>query len=193
VLDFRYGNGATAGTFVVPAGASASGSTPGWRTNSATVAKYLNAGAPGGPTAAKVVVIKPGKLLKLTGKSAGDTPIDITAAGDPGPSGVTAVFTVNNGGETVRHCTAFTAAAGSTIIQKALAGGAGAKLTLKAGVPTACPPPPPSPLDHYVAYTLGAAGLPGPPSPSMTCSARPRRPSGSATSCSLPPTSTAAA
>src|SRR5262245_15014713 len=126
-LDLRYGNDATAGTFVVPAGASAAGSSPGWRTNTATVAKYVNGAAPGGPTGAKVVVIKPGKLLKLTGNSAGDTPIDITAAGDPGASGVTAVFTVRNGAETVRHCTAFTAVGGSTITYRTLSGGAGAK------------------------------------------------------------------
>jgi len=132
VFDLRYGNGATAGSFTLPAGAS--DGTSGWRTNRATVAKFVNRGAPSGPTSAKLGVIKPGKLLKLVGKSLGDSPIDVAGAGDPGASGVLTEFAVTNGGPTFRHCSAFTGCA-----YQPIAAGTGVKLVCRAGAPTACP------------------------------------------------------
>jgi hypothetical protein len=103
-FDFFYGSGSAGGSFVIPAGGS--NGTDGWKVNKATVAKYVNKAAPAGPTGAKVAVIKPGKLLKIVGKNLGDTPIDILSV-SPGVGGVDTVYTVNNGGDTNRHCTNF--------------------------------------------------------------------------------------
>lgn len=121
-LDVAYGNGSAAGAFVVPAG-----SASGWLANKATVAKYVNKAAPGGPTQAKVAVIKPGKLLKLVGKGLGDTPLDILGAGDPAGAVYTA-YCVTNGAEENCHCSTFTGC-----IYKSIAGGTGAKLVCKSG------------------------------------------------------------
>jgi len=120
-LDVSYDS--ASGVFLAPQGS-------GWLVNKPTVAKYVNKPAPvGGAT--KVSVIKPGKLLKLVAKSLGDSPIDISLA----PSGdVLAVYTVTNGAETNRHCTAF-----PTCTHKVIAGGTGYKLVCKNGVMAACP------------------------------------------------------
>jgi hypothetical protein len=124
-FDVVYGNGSAAGAFTLPAGAS--DGTAGWLVNKATVAKYVNKSAPGGPTQAKVAVIKPGKLLKLVGKGLGDEPLDILGAGDPaGP--VQTAYCVTNGAEEHCHCSEFTGCA-----WKSIAGGTGAKLVCKAG------------------------------------------------------------
>ena len=131
-FDVRYGNGATAGGFALPAGAS--DGTSGWLTNRPTVAKFVNRAAPGGPTSAKLSVIKPGKLLKLVGKSLGDSPLDVLGAGDPGPNGVSTEFAITNGGSTFRHCSHFTGCA-----FKPIGAGTGVKLVCSAGAPTACP------------------------------------------------------
>ena len=120
-LDVSYD--AANGTFLAPQGA-------GWLSNTASVAKYRNRTAPtGGST--KSAQIRPAKMLKLSAKSLGDTPIDISA---PPSAGVLAVYTVTNGAETNRHCTSFT-----LCTHKLLAGGTGYKLTCKEGVPAACP------------------------------------------------------
>jgi hypothetical protein len=126
-FDVAYGNGSAAGAFTLPAGASVNKS-PGWVVNKDTVAKYVNKEAPDGPTGGKVAVIKPGKLLKLVGKSLGDTPLDILGAGDPGVGGVETAYCVTNGGEEHCHCSAFTSCA-----WKEIAGGTGAKLVCKRG------------------------------------------------------------
>jgi hypothetical protein len=89
----------------------------------------VNKSAPGGPTEAKVVVIKPGKLLKLVGKGLGDTPLDILGAGDPGMGGVQTAYCVTNGLEKNCHCSEFTACA-----FKLIAGGTGAKLVCQEGI-----------------------------------------------------------
>src|SRR5262245_46544743 len=47
-----------------------------WLVNSTSVAKYVNKTAPTGGTV-KVSVIKPASLVKVVGKSLGDTPLDI--------------------------------------------------------------------------------------------------------------------
>jgi len=96
--------------------------------NKTQVAKYSNKAAPGGPTEARVAVIKPGKLIKLVGKSIGVTPLDILGAGDPAGSVFTA-YCVNNEGEQNCHCSEFTGCA-----HKGIAGGTGAKLVCKTGV-----------------------------------------------------------
>jgi hypothetical protein len=120
-LDVSYDS--ASGSFLAPQGSN-------WIINKSTVAKYVNKPAPTGG-ATKVAAIKPGKLLKLVAKSLGDTPIDISAA----PSGdVLAVFTVTNGAETDRHCTAF-----QNCTHRAIAAGTGWKLVCKVAGPAACP------------------------------------------------------
>jgi hypothetical protein len=131
-FDVAYGNGATRGSFAVPAGGH--DGNAGWRVNKGKVARFVNRAAPAGPTGARAAVIKPGKLLKIVGKSLGDVPIDVAGAGDPGAAGITTVYTVTNGGFARRHCTTFTSCE-----YKAVAAGAGAKLVCKAGVASACP------------------------------------------------------
>jgi hypothetical protein len=139
---FEYNDGRTGGrgVFVVPAGASLGSPTPGWLVNKASVAKYVNKAAPDGPTGVKVAAIKPQKLAKLVAKSLGDLPVDIFGAGDPGAAGITAVYTVRNDDVTTRMCTLFDVVSGSSTTYKLIAGGTGAKLVLKRGVPTTCPP-----------------------------------------------------
>jgi hypothetical protein len=127
-----YVNGLTSGRFTLPAGAASGGA--GWGVNTASVARFTNRAAPSGPTGAKVATIKPGRLLKIVGKSPGDTPIDIVAAGHPGGAGITTVFTVTNGRFVRRHCTGFTACD-----HRPIAAGTGAKLVCKPGVPVVCP------------------------------------------------------
>jgi hypothetical protein len=110
------------GAFVVPAG-------PNWKVNKATVAKYVNKDAPAGETEAKVVVVKPGKLLKLVGKGIGDEPLDLLANGAPSGSVFTA-FLVDNAGEQNDHCTEF-----QSCTFKEIAAGSGRKLVCKNGIP----------------------------------------------------------
>jgi hypothetical protein len=140
-FDVVYGNGSAAGSFTVPAGAG--NGTDGWLVNKSAVAKYVNKSAPGGPTQAKVGVVKPGKLLKLVGKGLGDVPLDVLAGGDPGAGGVRTAYCVTNGAEEHCHCSDFTACT-----YKAIAGDSGAKLVCKTGTgDAACgavPPPPTS-------------------------------------------------
>jgi hypothetical protein len=125
-VDVSYVNGATSGTFLMPAGA-------GWIVNIARIARYVNPVAPvGGAT--QLGQIKPGGKLKLIAQSAGDTPIDILGAGAPGPSGVRVVFTVNNGAETNRHCALFTECA---YVLSNL--GMEAEMDCRNGLPTPCP------------------------------------------------------
>jgi hypothetical protein len=128
-----YANGASSGSFTAAAGAL-DGGTAGWAVNNVNVAKYVNKDDPDGgtPTGVKVAVIKPGKLLKLVGKTLGDVPIDIFGSGAPTPGGMATVFCVTNGGETTCHCTEF---AEATCTYKLIAGDTGAKLVCKGGGP----------------------------------------------------------
>jgi hypothetical protein len=120
----------TRGVFNMPSG-------PGWIVNKSTIAKYVNKTAPSGG-AAKVNVIKQGSLIKVVGKSLGDTPIDISTA----PSGdVFVSHTLANSGEIFRHCTRF-----GTCTHTPIAGGTGYKLVCKGdstGDPTCAGAPPP--------------------------------------------------
>jgi hypothetical protein len=131
-FDVDYVNAATGGSFSLPPGAF--GGIDGWVVNKPTVAKYVNKAAPGGPTEAKVGVVKPDKLLKLVARGLGSPAIDIIGAGAPGPAGVVTDFEVTNGAFNRRHCSLFT-----SCVHKPVAAGAGAKLVCKPGVPAVCP------------------------------------------------------
>ena len=113
VLHVAYD--ATSGAFLMPQGGR-------WLVNSSSVAKYVNKAAPNGG-AVKVSVIKPGSLVKVVGKSLGDTPLDI-ASPPVGPVYVSDVM-INSGVET-RLCTQFAGCA-----HKPIAGGTGYKLVCK--------------------------------------------------------------
>jgi hypothetical protein len=116
-LDIAYD--AVRGSFDMPQGAN-------WLVNSASVGKYVNKNAPTGG-AAKVSVIKPFFLVKVVGKSLGDTPLDISSA----PTGMVYVAdTIVNGGDTIRLCTQF---AFGGCAHKLIAGGTGYKLVCKQG------------------------------------------------------------
>jgi hypothetical protein len=121
---------ATNGVFGMPPGA-------GWLVNKESVAKYVNKEAPSGG-AVKVSVLKPGTLVKVVGKSLGDTPIDISLP----PSGdVFVSHQVVNGSTSIRHCTRF-----GSCSHKPIAGGAGYKLVCKGdstGDPSCLGAPPP--------------------------------------------------
>jgi hypothetical protein len=112
-LDVAYDT--VSGAFDMPQGTK-------WLVNSASVGKYVNKAAPTGG-AAKVSVLKPGSLVKVVGKSLGDTPLDISVA----PTGVVYVAdTIINGAETTRLCTQFNAC-----VHKVIGGGTGYKLICK--------------------------------------------------------------
>jgi hypothetical protein len=133
---FTFAYDSVGGAFALPVGAS--DGTRGWKVNSAAVAKFVNKEAPEGITGAKVGVIKPGKLLKIVGKSLGDTPIDLFADGEP-TSPIVTEFAVTNGGDTYRHCSEFDPSdPGVTVVYKEIAGGTGRKLVAKNGTPAAC-------------------------------------------------------
>ncbi len=154
-LDVAYADGRAAGAFTLPAGASDGMS--GWIVNGPAVAKYVNTLAPAGPTGAKVGVVKPGTLLKLAARSLGDEPLDVLAAGPP--PGVHAVFTVTNGVVTTRHCTTF-----AVCDHRSIAGGTGAKLVCRNGVPVACPSVPTTttttlPFDNCMSELVPGQGL----------------------------------
>jgi hypothetical protein len=125
-MDVSYVASSTSGSFLMPQGAN-------WLVNNTRIAKYGSSTAPMGG-GAKVAVIKPNGKILFVGKSLGDSPIDILSAGAPGPGGVLTVFTVNNDGETNRHCTLFT-----TCIYRLLYAGDGAKLSCANGTAAACP------------------------------------------------------
>jgi hypothetical protein len=140
VFDFFYANGSAGGAFVVPAGAS--NGTDGWKVNKPTVAKYVNKPAPAGG-GVKVSVIKPSKILKMVGKSLGDSPADIYQAGDTTAAvDVSTIYTVVDGGATRRHCGEFTGCK-----RKIIGGGSGAKVVCKVATPggsVTCPASPSS-------------------------------------------------
>jgi cysteine-rich repeat protein len=130
-LSARYAgaNGTGEAHFDVAAGES--DGTSGWLVNKATVAKYVNKAAPAGPSGAKVAVIKPGKLLKLIGKTRGDSSVmDLIGAGAPTGSLYTA-YVVDASGQVDQHCSEFAA---SSCSYKVIGGGTGRKLVCKGGV-----------------------------------------------------------
>lgn len=127
--------GAVRGVFAVPAGALGPGGD-GWRRNDASLARYQNPRADTGlPTGARRLLVRPGKLVKLSARSLGDEPLDVAALAG-GSGSLRAVATIVNDGEVHRHCTAFAA----DDVTVAGPNGAGkAKLVAKRGVPAACP------------------------------------------------------
>jgi hypothetical protein len=121
-VTVAYASGAATGVVTIPAGIA-----NGWRSNKATVAKYVNKAAPAGPTHAKVAVLKPGKRVKEVGTGLGGTPLDVLGAGDPaGP--VFTAYCVTNAGEEHCHCSEFTGCS-----YKAIAAATGAKLVCRGG------------------------------------------------------------
>lgn len=127
--------GAVRGGFSIPAGGLGPGGE-GWRQNDASLARYQNPDAGTGvPTGARSVLVRPGKLVKLTAKTIGDEPIDVAALAAESAS-IRAVTTIVNDGEVYRHCTAFAA----DDVKVTGPNGAGkVKLVAKSGVPSACP------------------------------------------------------
>jgi hypothetical protein len=111
------------GAFLMPPGGN-------WLSNSATVGKYVNKGAPSGG-AVKVGVIKPTKLVKVVGKSLGDAPLRIASLPR---AAVHVVDTIVNGGEVTRLCTKF-----NPCVHRVIAGGTGYKLVCRESLPdTTC-------------------------------------------------------
>ena len=103
------------------------GSANGWRSNTASLGRYVNPAAPAGPTHAKLALIRPGTLLKLIGKGPGEVPLNAFTEGPPvGP--VRSALCVTNGGEETCHCSEFSACRYTLI-----AGGTAAKLTCRLG------------------------------------------------------------
>lgn len=119
-------SGSPAGAFVLPAGAFAG--SAGWKSNSEKLAKYVNKSAPAGPTEVKLSLVKPGKLLKVVAKGAGDTRIDIVSGGDPGGSFFTS-YCVTTGGDVSCHCSEFSGCSYKRIVKDT-----GAKLVCKRGI-----------------------------------------------------------
>jgi hypothetical protein len=125
-LNVTYDNGtdaSTSGAFLASAG------SPNWVVNKPNVGKYVNKQAPTGG-ATKVTVIKPGKLVKLVGKSLGDTPIDILSqsGADNGTAHTKYRVTDSSTGFDSSFCSKFNGCA-----WKSIAGGSGAKLVCKGG------------------------------------------------------------
>jgi hypothetical protein len=145
--------GNAAASFEVPSGESVNKS-PGWLVNKDTVAKFVNKDAPGGPTGAKVVVIKPAKLLKLIGKTRGDSAeLDMIANGAPTGSVFTA-YSITSGGVTDNFCSEFSGCA-----FKEIGGGTGRKLVCKGSTPdggcTAAGPPPTAAVLEFITGPAG--------------------------------------
>jgi cysteine-rich repeat protein len=135
-VTFHGGYGGAEGfanqTFDIPGGESVD-KGPGWLVNKATVAKFGNKSAPGGPTGVKVATIKPAKVLKLVGKTIGDGGFDLDMVGAGEPTGsVYTTYEVTSGGTTDNFCTEWQGCA-----FKVVGGGAGRKLVCKGGIPDA--------------------------------------------------------
>jgi hypothetical protein len=160
-FEMSYAVGSATGSFVVPMG-----SANGWLANSDTVAKFVNQEAPSGSTQVRVVVIKPGKLLRVVAKGLGDTPLDLFGAGAP----LTTVLTheqimtrlcVQNGPDESCFESRFTDCAYKTIAAET-----GAKLVCKHAIP----PPSCCEVTDFFSFTClmtqdcaGLGGTSGPP------------------------------
>jgi len=94
---------AIGGAFSVPQGFS---TTAGWRVNNSSLAKFVNPGAPGGPTQVRVLTVKQNHLVKISAKGLGDLPINLDDLYFA-PYHVQVRFTVLNGAEMITHCTIF--------------------------------------------------------------------------------------
>jgi hypothetical protein len=127
-----------AGAYSLPQGFS---ETAGWRVNSGTLAKFVNPGAPGGPTQVRVTTIGQNAFLKFSARGLGDLPLPIDLLRFA-PYDVQVRFTVLNGDESITHCAVFHS---DTCTFPVIGGGTGHKLQCKNGEPVpdcAFPPPP---------------------------------------------------
>jgi hypothetical protein len=91
------------GAFSVPQGFS---TTAGWRVNTSSIAKFINAGAPGGPTQVRALTIQQNRMVKLFAKGLGDLPLSLDDLRF-GPFHVQVRVVVLNGAETINLCTLF--------------------------------------------------------------------------------------
>ena len=104
-LDVAYGDGATAGRFILPAGAF--DGLAGWRNSKRLGTMFLNKSAPGGPTVVRRSRIKTDRVIKLVAEGAGDVlALDILGAGSPAGSVFTA-YCIDNSGERNCYCSEF--------------------------------------------------------------------------------------
>jgi hypothetical protein len=140
-FDVVFDDPSADGAFLLPDG-------PSWLVNLATVAKYVNRGAPAPPGAVKVAIVKPGKVAKVVAKGLGDGPaVDLFALPVVFDGPVTTAYEVTNtapgssppSGDVTRMCTRFDVADGSTVVLKSLGDGSARKLVAKGGVPATCP------------------------------------------------------
>ena len=95
-----------AGAFSVPQGFS---TTAGWRLNNASIAKFVNPGAPGGPTQVRTVTVQQSRFVKVAARGLGDLPLNLDDLRFA-PFDVQVRFVVMNGTETITHCTLFRSA-----------------------------------------------------------------------------------
>jgi hypothetical protein len=126
------------GAFSVPSGFSETG---GWRVNNASIAKYVNTAAPGGPTQVRVLAVQQNAFLKMSAKGLGDLPLalsDLRFA----PFDVQVRLVVMNGPEAIVHCTVFHS---DDCALPVIGAGSGRKLQCRNGEPVydcVFPPPP---------------------------------------------------
>ncbi|HWP64972.1 MAG TPA: hypothetical protein VNO26_03550 [Candidatus Limnocylindria bacterium] len=111
-----------AGAFSIPTGFS---ETAGWRVNRPTLAKFVNPGAPGGPTQVRVASVGTNHFVKISAKGLGDLPLPIESLRFINSFAVQVRFTVMNGTETIMHCTLFD---DEDCVFSLIAGGTGHKL-----------------------------------------------------------------
>jgi hypothetical protein len=122
-LHIQYGDGATAGAFIVP-----SGTANGWSRNDPTVLRFDDPGATVRATEMQSIVVRPWRRLKLIGAGRGDVPLDIVGAGPPIGS-VYVSFEIFEAGTTTRLCSEV-----QNCEYLPFGGGAGAKLRCRGGV-----------------------------------------------------------
>lgn len=123
------------GSFRIPNGVLAPAGH-GWQRNDQKVARYRNVHADSGtPTFTRSALVRPGKLVKLTARGLGDTPLsleDWLAS----TSSIRATTTVSNDQETHRFCTTFPA---GNVSSTDPADSSRQKLVATQGRPSACP------------------------------------------------------
>lgn len=116
------------GAYNIPEGFS---ETAGWHVNNGTIAKYVNPGAPGGPTQVRLAAIGQNKFLKVSARGLGDLPMSLADLYFA-PFDVQVRFTVLNGDETITLCTVFHS---SSCILPVVGRGSGRKLQCSDGQP----------------------------------------------------------
>lgn len=121
------------GGFTVPAGAPAGNGQGGWIRNDPRSARYVNRNAAAGdPTGVARFVVVDGRSLGLVARTSGDATINLI--GNPPRHGLQAEVTIENGAETIRHCTAFLPAD----VEITNVRGGARRLLARNGIPFAC-------------------------------------------------------